>query len=276
MNLFGKKKADNLIIRLFKITDKNAAEKFDMEDCILSVLNSLTQHSDLVATDFSINYNTSRKTINGFKKALSKQKVIVDSFVGFDSDKTNTYFSISNPMLNWSEQPKNSTIDLCIRVTPEFMEKSSLDKIAEKLIEKYQFEYGYRTTLPSNYSSVTERKIKKGLFFSSSKITKIDHIWTFHLVGILDGYIKKIYPVNYLNKSHINDLATNKLITNYGVTQSITENILKWTLHREEFDKLKDNEQIKKISIITSDLAFLKTEKAKIFNDKMELKKASC
>ena len=104
MNLLQKNKPDNLIIKLTKITDKESAAKFDMESCILATIDSITQQTDLIATDFDINYKSSRKSLNGFKSELKNQKEVVYSFVGFDSDESNTYFTISNPMLNWTEK----------------------------------------------------------------------------------------------------------------------------------------------------------------------------
>ena len=276
MNLFGKNKTENWIIKLFKITDNKIAGEFDMENCILSTIDSLSQKTDLKATDFDINYKDSKKTLNGFKNALKNQKEIVYTFVGFNSDKTSTYFTISNPMLNYTEQPKFSKIDISLQISSEFLDQNSIEQITEQLIINYDFEYGYITKLPSNYDSGNERKIKKGLFLTDIKVNEIDHAWTFHSVGILDGFIKHLYPVNYLNKSHFTDLLTKELILKYGIVENISDSISKWTLSPEEIDTLKNNEQIKNISIITSDLGFLKTEKAKVFKDKMELKKASC
>ena len=272
-NLFGKKKTYNWIIKLFKITDNKNAVKFDMENCILSVIDSITKCSNLKATDFDINYKDSRKTLNGFKKALKKQKEIVYSFVSFDSNNTNTYFAISNPMLNWTEKPENSAIDICFQISSEYLEKKLIEEITDNLIKENDFEYGYITKLPSNYDAFTENKTKKGLFSKSTEINVINHTWTFHTVGILDGYIKSIYPINYLNNSHLSDLETAKLISLYGVSKNISDSITKWTLSSEEVNRLKNNEQILNISIITTDLEFLKTEKAKLFNSKMELKK---
>lgn len=275
MNLFGKNKTENWIIKLFKITDNETAEKFDMENCILLAIDSiLSQNSILKATDFDINYKDSRKTLNGFKKALKKQKEIVYSFVGFNSDKTNTNFTIDNPMLNWTEQPKNSSINISIQIASEFVELNSIELISEQLIKSFDFEYGFVTKLPSNNHSGTERKIKRGCFSTGVEINHIDHAWAFHSVGILDGFIKRLYSVNYLNKSHFTNLGIKELISEQGITENITNNITKWTLSSEEFDKLKNNEQIQNISIITADLGFLKTKKAKYFKGKMELKKA--
>ncbi|WP_298549265.1 hypothetical protein [uncultured Aquimarina sp.] len=273
MNFFRKNRTENWIIKLFKITDNKTAEQFDMQSCILSAIDLISQKTELKATDFDINYRSSSKTLNGFKKALKKQKEVVYSFVGFNSDKTNTYFTIDNPMLNWTEKPENSSIEISIQIASEFADLNTIELTIKNLITSFDFEYGYITKLPSNYDSGTERKIKKGLFSTSIEVNETDHVWTFHSVGILDGFIKRLYPVNYLNKSHLSDLTTKELILKYGIIENISDNICKWTLNSEEIESLKNNEQIQKISIITNELGFLKTDKAKLFKDKMELKK---
>jgi len=244
-----------------------------MRSCILLTIDLISQKPKLKASDFDLNYKESRKTLNGFKKVLQRQKEIAYSFVGFDSDKSNTYFTVSNPMLNWIEQPKNSTIDICIQIASEFAEQNFIEQITEQLIKRYDFEYGYITKLPSNYDSGTERKIKKGLFSTSVEVNEVDHAWTFNSIGILDGFIKRIYSINYLNKSHLFELSKIELLSKYGDIENITENISKWALNTQEFESLKNNEQIEQMSIITSDLGFLKTEKSKLFKDKMKLKK---
>ncbi len=269
MNLFGKNKTDNWIIKLFKITDIKSAKEFDMENCIISTIDLIGNKLELKATNFDINYKDSRKTLNGFKKTLKSQKEVVYSFVGFDSEKTNTYFTIKNSMLNRTECPENSSIDIQIQISCELAEQNAIELITENLIESFDFEYGYITKLPSNYDSGTERKIKKSLFSSSIDVNETDQVWTFHSVGILDGFIKRLYPVNYLNKSHFADLKTKELTLKYGITENISNSISKWTLSLEELDILKNNEQIQKLSIITDDLRFLKTEKAKVFKEKM-------
>ncbi|MFY7669460.1 hypothetical protein ACOSP6_00095 [Tenacibaculum sp. MEBiC06402] len=273
MNFFWKNITENWIIKLFKITDNKIAQDFNMESCILSVIDSISQTTELKANLFDINYRDSRKTLNGFKKALKKQKEIVYSSVDFDSNKTNTFFTIENPMLNWTEQPENSSINISIQIATDFADLNMIELTTKNLITFFDFEYGYITKVPSNYDSLTERKIKKGLFSTSIDVNETDHAWTFHSIGILDGFIKRLYPVNYLNKSHLSDLTTKELTLKYGIIENISDNICKWTLNSEEFENLKNNEQIQKISIITNDLGFLKTDKAKLFRDKMELKK---
>ena len=143
MNFFGKNRTENWIIKLFKITNNKTAEQFDMESCILSTIDLISQKTELKATHFDINYKNSRKTLNGFKKALKKQKDIVYSFVGFNSNKTNTYFTVDNPMLNWTEQPENSSIDISIQIASDLAELNTIELITKNLITSFDFEYGY-------------------------------------------------------------------------------------------------------------------------------------
>lgn len=274
MNFFKKNRTKNWIIKLYKITDNKTAEQFDMQSCILLAIELISQKTKLKATDFYINYKDSRKTLNGFKKALEKQKEVVYSFVSFNSDKTNTHFSINNPMLNWTQKPENSFIKISIQIASELAELKMIELTTENLITCFDFEYGYITKLPSNYDSGTERMIKKGLFSTSVEVNEVDHAWTFHSVGILDGFIKHLYQINYLNKSHFSNLRINELILKYGILEKISDNISKWTLNSDEIDILKNNEEIQNISIITSDFRFLKTDISKVFKDKMKLKKS--
>ncbi|MCK8520412.1 hypothetical protein M0D21_02470 [Aquimarina sp. D1M17] len=272
MNLFKASKKENHIIKLFKITDLQSAKQFDMESCILNTIAFINQKTDLQATCFDLNYKDSRKTLNGFKKILKKQKEIVYSSVGFEPNNTNTYFSISNPMLNYTEPPQNSILQICIQISSELIDQKSVENIAETLINAFNFEYGYITKLPENYDSETERKIKRGLFSTSVEVNETDHVWTFHSIGILEGYIKSLYQLNYLNKSHFEDSNFKERSMKYGTLQSVSNKISKWTLNLKEIRDLKKDRHIKNKSIITEDLEFLKTDEAKVFKDKMEPK----
>lgn len=272
MNLFQSKKHYNWIIKLFKITDIHSAKSFDMENCILLTIDLIHQNTHLNSSDFDLNYTISKKNLKGFQKALKSQKEIIYGYVGFNSKEKKAYFTTNNSMLNLIDQPQNSAIDIIIQIPCDFIEQKSIENIAKELLNEYDFEYGYITKLPSNYDADTERKIKKGLFSTEIEINEFDHAWAFHLVGINEGFIKEVYPINYLNKSHFINTSIKKLITQNGTTENISEYVTKWTLSSEELESLKVNQDIKKISIITPDLEFLKTKKSHEFNTKMNLK----
>lgn len=271
MNIFRKNRPKNWVIKLFKITDQDSAVGFDMELCILSIIDYVSQQYGLRAMVFDLNYRTSPKTLDGFKRALKSQKEIVYSFIGFDSNKNGTYFSISNPMLNFIAPPENSMIDVCIQISAEFSELKSIAPLAENLIRDFGFEYGYITRLPANFDAETERKLKKGLFSLGAEINEFDHAWTFHSLGILKGYIKRLYLHNYLNSSHFANSDLKQLLSNHGEVQEVTKDVFKWTLAPEELEGLKKNRIINSVSIVTPGLEFLKTENALLFNDRMKL-----
>ena len=178
--------------------------------------------------------------------------------------------------LTGQKKPENSFVDICIQIASNLIDSEKVDKIANGLIGHFDFDYGYITRLPWNFSSLSERKIKRGLFSHSSDVNETDHAWTFHKLGVLDGFIKRIYPINYLNDSHSNSIPLKKMISDFGTIENVTADIFKWTLNSKELDHLKTNAEINEISIITPGLEFLKTDKAKVINKKMKLRNASC
>jgi hypothetical protein len=243
-----------------------------MERCIFSTIDLVSQKTGLKTNYFDINYRDAGRTLKTFKKHLAKKKEVVYCTVGFDADKLDTSFTINNQMLNWTEQPEYAHIDIHMTISTQFAELIAIEEITEKLITSFDFEYGYITKLPSNYDDLTERKMKRGLFSSGVQIKASDKVWIFHSVGLREGYIKRLYPINYLNQSHLANSETKEVMQTYGVLESISDTISKWSLSSAEVKELKNNEHIKSISVMTPDLAFLKTAKAKELNAKMELK----
>ena len=67
MNFLKKKQTENWIIKLFKLTDQNSAEKFDMESKILLCNNLIEERTELKSENFDINYQSSYKTKKGFE-----------------------------------------------------------------------------------------------------------------------------------------------------------------------------------------------------------------
>ena len=270
MTFFGKKKPDNWIIKLFKITDLKSAEQFDMQRCFLSAIEAMHENTPLRASHFDLNYKDSYSSLGGFKKALTEQKEIVVCFVEFTTDKSSALFTVSNPMLNYTQPPQNAAVDICFQISSDFLTQDTTEQIAEQFLTAFHFDYGYITKMPANFDALTERKIKRGLFSTGVEINERDHVWTQHSVGILEGYIKQIYAVNYLNQSQRNKPEIKDVIPEYGTLESISDTWVKWTLNPDEISHLKNNEAVRSVSFITEDLDFLKTQKAKEFKKRME------
>ncbi|MCG1037816.1 hypothetical protein [Polaribacter sargassicola] len=221
------------------MTDQNLAEKYEMESKILFCIKRIEQLTELKAKTFDINYQSIYKTKSGFEKALKSNKELVYCFVDFDSEKTETYFSITNQMLNLNEKPEKETIDFCLQISTKYCEKDSIIEFNRVLINELDFDYGYTTQLNSNYDSGTERKIKKGLFSTSVNIIEKDHIWTSNKINILNGTLKNLYPINYLNKSHLSNSEQKKIISEFGNLSEVNNRIYKWNLTDLEIKKLK-------------------------------------
>ncbi len=239
MNFLKKNRTQNWIIKLFKLTDQNSAETFEMESNILLCIDRIEELTELKAKAFDINYQSFYKTKSRFEKVLKSNKEVVYCFVDFDSENTETYFSISNQMLNLNEKPEKETIDFCLQISTKYCDKDSILELNRVLINELDFDYGYTTKLDSNYDSGTERKIKKGLFSTSVNILEKDHIWTSTKINILNGTIKNLYPINYLNKSHLSNSEQKKIISEFGNLSEVNNRIYNWNLTDLEIEKLK-------------------------------------
>lgn len=239
MKFLKKNRRKNWIIKLFKLTDQNSAETFEMESNILFLIEGIEKLAGLTAKSFDINYQSAYKTKSGFENALKSSKELVYCFVDFDSEKNGTYFSISNQMMNSTDKPEHSTIDFCLQMNTKYCNEKSIMEFNKALIDKLNFDYGYTTQLDSDFDSGTERKIKKGLFSISIKILEKDHIWTSKKTNILNGIIKNIYPINYINGSHLTNSEQKKIISEFGNLSKVNNRIHEWSLTDLDIEKLK-------------------------------------
>ena len=243
MKFLKKKRTKNWIIKLFKLADQNSAETFDMESKIIFCIQQIEKITKLTAKSFYLNYQSIYKSKSSFEKALKTNKEIVYCFVDFDSEKTDSYFSIDNQMLNLTDKPEKSTIDFCLQISTKYCDENSVLELNKILIEGLSSDYGYTTKLNSNYDSLTERKIKKGLFSTSVNILEKDHIWTSTKINILNGTLKNLYPINYLNESHLSNPEQKKIISEFGNLSEVNNRICKWSLTDLEIEKLKKSKR---------------------------------
>ena len=271
MKFFNRNKSFNWIIKLFKITDEQSVKEFKLDESILKSVKLITSQTNLIPTHLDLNFTEATSKLNDFKKLLAEQEEIYDSMICFGKESDNTHFSITNQILYYTERPQNSFIEICIQITDKKMNRADAERITEELIIDYEFEYAYITKLPLGYSISTERKMKQGLFSKKMEITKTDNIWPSHLVAINDSYIKKPYKINYLNISQITALKRNSILLEYGIVKPISSKITKWALSQQELERVIEDKRIKEISILTPELDFLNTDKAKDYENRMKL-----
>ncbi len=259
MSIFQKSGRQHYFLELFKITDQQSASEFNTKELILTTVDLIQNATELEADDLSLNFESkSYKSIEGFKSHLQKHTV-VHSHIGFNSNSSHTFFSVSNPMLNYTKdakRPGNSTIEISLQVNGEYIDRPGMHILAEELIQKFRFEYGYIHTFPTRKFQ-GEKKLKKGLLSTSVSVDKTDQIWRNHQIGILHGYLKKLYYTNYLNKSQ----QGNSLIADFSATKgeikTISDDITRWTLSDDEFQNLSRSAELEDVCIVTEDSGFL-------------------
>lgn len=257
------------------VSDQQFALEFNTEELILKTVELLKDFTGLRSHSFTFNYSDKiTRTIKGFRARFKKYSEVVDCFVGFDSNNTNTYFRVANPLLNYvstAKRPSNSTIQISIQIDESIIKINEVSSLAEKLISDFSFEYGYIHKFPSK-KFIGETLVKKGFFNTSISIGEKDHIWTNHQIGFLSGYIKKLYSINYLNKSHMKNLLLSDFINQYGEYKEVSNEVYKWELRNKELQSLKNLDSIKDSCIVTNDLRFLDNAISKELKAKMTVK----
>lgn len=276
MSIFGRKDRQHYFLELYKISDQQSASDFDTLELVLQAVELLENLTGVKADNFSLNYaSKSYKTIRGFKSQFQRYKEVVYCYVGFNSNETNTYFTVSNPLLNYlknAKRPDNSAIDISFQVDESLIGNIKIQTLAEQLIKKFSFEYGYIHKFPTKKFS-GEKRLKKGLFSTSVSVDEMDHLWTNHQIGITNGYLKKLYLINYINQSHNSNPTISELAQSYGHNNQISDNIGKWEVTNEELQELINSEELLDSCIVTEDFRFLNNPKSTQFKTKMTVDK---
>ena len=174
-----------------------------------------------------------------------------------------------------SSIPDKSMVSIEIALPSSFINIDRMSSFFKGLYVFFQYDYGYVVELAENFDFGTERKVKKKLFGYEVSVEKIDNIWRFHSVGINHGFLKNIYPVNILNKSHISQSIVSQCLTEkIGELEQINDNVSLWLLNDHELNDVKD--RFKKSKYLIADIEstdyFLKTEEAKRFHEMMKFK----
>jgi hypothetical protein len=272
MGIFILKKKYYYAIKLYKIVDGLNAQSFPTAQLTERLVGYFHQAFESSPDFLTVNYGKEYKTFDGFNKALKKKSEIDQVFVAFDSERTNCYFSLSNPVTYAKKKPQNSMIELIICLGEDFFNADKSKQLVKELLQDYDFEYGYIQKFEKNVSSTTERRMKVNFLYTSSDGHPIDRVWPFHSVGIKHGYLKKLYNVNYLNKSQFDDKDLKILIDTFGIKERLGDNILCWTISDKDIEELM-KKSIMPTKLIQFDLdknLFVQSDDAKRFNLLME------
>ena len=269
-----KKKEKNVysVIKLFKIADYKFAQEFDSHEFIINTISFINNEFETIFNDFSLNYGLKDwKTFKGLKNGIEKYPnlEIVNSLCIND---LNNIFIFTNFLLNLKTNiPEKGAIEINISVN---YEKFDVNKIILYLKRYSLFDYGYITELTSDYDFSSETKIKKGFFGHSIINDKYGAIWSNHKYAMEKGFLRKIYPYNLLNQSHLKQEIMQKLMqNNVGTFQKINNIITMWILNEEEIKIARNSFKGTKYLLATKDAydIFQDTQEALDYKNKTDL-----
>ncbi|BDS11948.1 hypothetical protein [Aureispira anguillae] len=271
MKFFLKKKVKKYrVLKLFKICTLDQSlslSTYRIIDNIFSLLESISEDK---LSYLELNYGQKTwKNIVAYKKySINKTKLNVVSFLAVNNDKSQ-FVSISNPLLNFKEKsPEYGKVSIVISIEDNFFKSKIMEDFIMEIYNLFSFNYGYIVNLDEGYDWITERKIKKGLFTEEISIEAEDTIWQLYSMGIIDGYFKKIYPINFINQNQVRILKEIN-IEDIGDQQILNEHISMISLDENEIQTL--TRKINSINYFINDNNFLASRKAENYKKKMSI-----
>lgn len=275
MKLFSKKHKRYRILKLFKIVDFKTATLFDLKGILNYSLSILEDAIGVSPNYYDVNYGekewrTSKAFLNGLKKY--KNKDIVYLMAGYSDSRSHVL--IDNPILNYSNPPNISSIDVSIAIESKFFLETKINEYLRNFYVIASFNYGYIIDLNEDYDFNDENKMSKGLFSTKTNTKESARIWQFHMLGIRYGYLKKLYPVNIINSSHKSQPVIKKLLEDgIGRLQRLNEDLDLWFLDSNSF--IEANNHLRSSPYFIADekssYLFLESEDAKKFYAEMKL-----
>lgn len=268
----SKKSVDYKVIKLYKVVDVLAAEKFHLKNFTLNLLDYLENELGLVHNKYEFNYNgwRDKKSFEDNIKKMPDNRIVCVS-IADKNDKSS--ITIENQLLNFNTPPEFGLINLELAITKSIYIHETVINFLKENYSLFPFDYGYLTQLNSKYDFTTEKRIKATILGGQLSVGEIDRAWQFHSIGVSYGYLKKIYKSNFLNNSHLNSpLIKNIIQDGIGTFTPINEKITLWSLDDSDM-QIATERCIKAGKLIAEENSFsdfLNTEDAKKFKGLMK------
>ena len=153
------------------------------------------------------------------------------------------------------------------------VEQESIIQFLKDITLLFHFEYGYVDELNGKrYDLLTEQK-KRFLSPLFGKKFDLERFWQFHLVGIQDGFLRNLYPLNLINRSHIEHPVLEKVIRKSGSLDPIGNKNFIWTLSNDALISARQELSNSKLLIVNSHFPnkFSKSAEKDTFFEMMKL-----
>lgn len=244
-----KQHKNNTILHMYRVVTLDEAKSFNPARLIDIVLNNLFCSEP---TSYYITGSYPSKgwtTQNGFLKAVIK-KEYRDICHLLIANKT-IHFSFENWLLNDAKPNQTGYQAIEFYAQEDIYTLSDMETFARNFCEVFPIDYGFVFSLPDNYDPSSEQKIRKGIFSESVAVNSRDVLWTHSITKVKDGFLKNIYPVNFINDTVFKRQDFQKHIVENGIGSfdHFYTGVKKWTLDPDEVEKAR-------FELLNSDLLF--------------------
>lgn len=254
------------IVNAYKVCKLEESVAFDFKKYSKELLVFFSNKAYGKVDHIEANYGYKTwKTLGGFNKGVEQFNNRNLTLLMASIDNNKVLIILSNSLMNSDNPPDKGLIDLKIAFQKKvYNETDVIDFI------NFFCDFDYYYVFESNRKNIYDETSRKSFFKKKkSNITN----FRFYGLGINEGYIKKLYPFNVLNKSQLEQPIIKSLIgREVGITERLNDRLTIWRLSKEEFEianKELNNSKYVIYNEENPDL-FLQTDDAKRFYEQMK------
>lgn len=236
MNPFKKNKGHNRLLNLSRAVSQVEAEAFDTKQLIDFLLVEFDK-MNLELSHFYVTGpypNNGWTTKKGFLNGLKKKNYRNIHHLLISDSKDYMFMSFTNWSHNYTIESKYDSIAFSLMVDENFLTNEELVSFGKKLHSVLNFEYGY-VFIQSKKFSISEGKIKRGLFTHSESNNPKFTRWLAYDSATKFGFIRSIYQFNFLTKAHFENEYLREVIQNIGKLDDQGDYCV-WALSPEEVE----------------------------------------
>lgn len=243
LKLFGRKKSENTILKMFRVVSSEQAFGFDNQLLIDTTLGFLDDTFNAEPMNYHITGpypNNGWTTKNGFRKAVDRRQYKGICHLIMASDTF--FFSFTNWMLNKKLPPKKDYQALIFSANTNLCSYEQMEHFYKSISVAIPPDYAFLFRMPANYLPETESKIKRGLFSYSAAKNEKENLWSQQIEKVDGAFIKDVYPVNFIDNAVFTSSCFQESIAlkRIGTIQQSEVGLRRWALSEFEVSKAKE------------------------------------
>lgn len=240
MKLFKRNTGNNRLLKVYRAVSQKEAEEFDTKSLIDFLIIEfekwgLTLNSYYITGPYP---NTGWKSTKGFLNGLEKENYRNIHHLMISDSESKLHLGFQNWSHNRKIEVESASIVFELMIDENLITEHDLIKFCEGLYQFINFQYG-NMFLQSKKISISEGKIKNGLFSYSESENSVYRKWSKYDSSVKYGYARNIYKSNFLSNNHLEKEDLKRAIDKYG---RLNKNIgfFTWSLPDNEIELARD------------------------------------